>query len=193
VRQAKCAFISLPDGGIANDPVLLRLEQNRCWLSLADSDIGLWAQGLAYHSGPDVTIGEVDVAPVQIQIQGPVLEAGRSLGLEVIGPCHIRRIEGGTLAFRSDMLVGIEIEGPSVGTYIDNEMIDMYPVFRGGEQVGKVSSACHSPRLEANIGYAMLPAASRAVRRRIMGKDWPTPAAAGGERLTTTARLSMCL
>jgi len=94
VRQAKCAFISLPDGGIANDPVLLRLEQNRCWLSLADSDIGLWAQGLVYHSGPDVTIGEVDVAPVQIQIQGPVLEAGRSLGLEVIGPCHIRRIEG---------------------------------------------------------------------------------------------------
>jgi hypothetical protein len=30
VRQAKCAFISLPDGGIADDPVLLRLEQNRC-------------------------------------------------------------------------------------------------------------------------------------------------------------------
>jgi aminomethyltransferase len=36
-------------------------------------------------------------------------------------------------------------------------MIDMYPVFLGGEQVGKVTSACYSPRLEANIGYAMLP------------------------------------
>jgi aminomethyltransferase len=55
-------------------------------------------------------------------------------------------------------LVGIEIEGPSVGTYIDNKMIDMYPAFQGGEQVGKVTSACHSPRLQANIGYAMLPA-----------------------------------
>ena len=65
MRQAKYAFITLPDGGIANDPVLLRLEENRFWLSLADSDIGLWAQGLAYHSGLDVTIGEVDVAPVQ--------------------------------------------------------------------------------------------------------------------------------
>src|SRR6266849_164793 len=67
VRQAKYVFITLPDGGIANDPVLLRLEENRFWLSLADSDIGLWAQCLAYHSGLDVTIGEVDVAPVQIQ------------------------------------------------------------------------------------------------------------------------------
>jgi glycine cleavage system aminomethyltransferase T len=55
-------------------------------------------------------------------------------------------------------LVGIEIGGPSVGTYIDSEMIDMFPVFLGGEQVGKVTSACYSPRLEANIGYAMLPA-----------------------------------
>ncbi len=58
VRQAKYAFITLPDGGIANDPVLLGLEENRFWLSLVDSDIGLWAH-------LDVTIGEVDVAPVQ--------------------------------------------------------------------------------------------------------------------------------
>jgi len=42
VRQAKYAFITLPDGGIANDPVLMRLEENRFWLSLADSDIALW-------------------------------------------------------------------------------------------------------------------------------------------------------
>jgi hypothetical protein len=46
--------------------VLLRLEENRFWLSLADSDIGLWAQGLAYHSGLDVTICEVDLAPVAL-------------------------------------------------------------------------------------------------------------------------------
>jgi aminomethyltransferase len=32
-----------------------------------------------------------------------VLEAGRPHGLEVIGPCHIRRIEGGILAFGADM------------------------------------------------------------------------------------------
>jgi len=54
-------------------------------------------------------------------------------------------------------LVGIQIDGPPAGTYIDNEMIDTYPVFLDGEQAGTVTSACYSPRLEANIGYAMLP------------------------------------
>jgi glycine cleavage system aminomethyltransferase T len=54
-------------------------------------------------------------------------------------------------------LVGIEIEGPAAGSYIDNEMIEMYPVLRDGHLVGKVTSACYSPRLEKNIGYAMLP------------------------------------
>jgi glycine cleavage system aminomethyltransferase T len=54
-------------------------------------------------------------------------------------------------------LVGIEIGGPTAGSYIDNEMIEMYPVLRDGHLVGKVTSACYSPRLEKNIGYAMLP------------------------------------
>jgi glycine cleavage system aminomethyltransferase T len=260
VRQAKYVFVTAPDGGIINDPVLLRLEENRFWLSLADSDVGLWAQGLAYHSGMDVTIREVDVAPVQIQgpkskglmadlfgeaildipyysmsedlelegmrvcvsrtgytselgyeiylydatrdgakLWATVLEAGRAHDLRVIGPCHMRRIEGGILAFGCDIwydtnpyevdmgytwmvdldqesdfvgkealkriraegpkrkLVGVEIEGPSLGTYIDNEMIDVFPAFDGGERIGSVTSACHSPRLEKNIGFAMLP------------------------------------
>jgi glycine cleavage system aminomethyltransferase T len=260
VRQAKYVFVTAPDGGIINDPVLLRLEENRFWLSLADSDVGLWAQGLAVNSGMDVTIEEVDVAPVQIQ--GPrskevmvelfgagildipyysmsqdleldgmrvvvsrtgytselgyeiylrdatangrklwktVLEAGQPHDLRVIGPCHIRRIEGGILAFGCDIwydtnpyevdmgytwmvdldqdadfvgkqalkriksegpkrkLVGVEIDGPSLGSFIDNEMIDMFPVFDGSRRIGSVTSACHSPRLEKNIGYAMLP------------------------------------
>ena len=42
-------FVTAPDGGIINDPVLLRLEESKFWLSLADSDVGLWAQGLAYQ------------------------------------------------------------------------------------------------------------------------------------------------
>src|SRR5207245_9176329 len=67
VRQAKYAFITAPDGGIINDPVLLRLEENTFWLSLADSDVGLWARGLAHPSGLNVAIQEVDVAPGPIQ------------------------------------------------------------------------------------------------------------------------------
>ena len=260
VAQCKYVFITAPDGGIINDPVLLRTEENRFRLSLADSDVDLWCMGLAYNSGLDVTIREVDIAPVQIQgpnakevmrdLFGPeipeipyydmalglkvegmdvevsrtgysgeigfeiylhnarrdgqklwttVLEAGRPHGLEVIGPCHIRRIEAGILAYGADMwldnnpfevemgytwmvdleqeadfigkealkriksegvkqkLVGVEMGGEPLGTYIDNEMIDFFPVFSDGRHVGRVTSACHSPRLEKNVGFAMLP------------------------------------
>ncbi|MGH2763516.1 MAG: glycine cleavage T C-terminal barrel domain-containing protein [Thermoleophilaceae bacterium] len=259
VEQCKYVFLCLPDGGIINDPVLLRVEENRFWLSLADSDVELWARGVAYKSGHDVTVKEIDVGPVQVQ--GPkskdvmvdlfgeeileipyyfmrpfevngmkvlvsrtgytaelgfeiylydasrngvklweaVLEAGRPHDLAVIGPCHIRRIEGGILALGSDMwydtnpyevgmgydwmvdleqgsdfigkealhrikregpkrrLVGVEIEGDPVGSYNDGSMVDVFPVHKGGARIGEVTSACHSPRLEKNIGYAMVP------------------------------------
>jgi aminomethyltransferase len=260
VAQCKYVFITAPDGGIINDPVLLRTEEKRFRISLADSDVDLWAMGVAYHSGLDVSIREVDVAPVQIQgpkskevireLFGPeipeipyydmalgleldgmdvevsrtgysgevgfeiylhnarrdaqklwdrVLEAGSPYGLVVIGPSHIRRIEAGILAYGADMwldnnpfevgwgypwmidldqeadfigkdalrrirdegvsqkLVGVEIGGEPLGTYIDNEMIDFFPVYAEGRQIGRVTSACHSPRLERNIGYAMVP------------------------------------
>ncbi|RIA47639.1 glycine cleavage T C-terminal barrel domain-containing protein [Dichotomicrobium thermohalophilum] len=69
VGQCKYVLITNADGGILNDPVLLRLGENHFWLSLADSDILLWAQGVAVHSGLDVTIREPDVSP--LQLQGP--------------------------------------------------------------------------------------------------------------------------
>jgi len=259
VNECKYVFITGPDGGILNDPVLLRVAEDEFWLSLADSDVNLYALGIAAARGMDVTVREIDVAPVQIQgpnakkvltdlfgervleipyyglMQGEldgmdvvvsrtgytgevgyeiylrdasqrgvalwnrVLEAGKPHGLEVIGPCHIRRIEGGILAFGADMwyehnpfevgyhytwmvdleqeadfmgkealkrikaegvrrkLVGVDIEGEPLGSYIDNEMVDVFPVSMGGNEVGKVTSACFSPRLEKNIGFAMLP------------------------------------
>ena len=36
-------------------------------------------------------------------------------------------------------------------------MIDVFPVHKDGGRVGEVTSACYSPRLEKNIGYAMVP------------------------------------
>lgn len=69
VGQCKYVLITNAEGGILNDPILLRLAENHFWLSLADSDILLWAQGVAVHSGLDVTIGEPDVSP--LQLQGP--------------------------------------------------------------------------------------------------------------------------
>jgi glycine cleavage system aminomethyltransferase T len=228
-------------------------------LSLADSDVELWARGVAHNSNYDVTIKEVDVAPVQVQ--GPkskdvmvdlfgesildipyyfmrrfevdgmkvlvsrtgytgelgyeiylndatqhaaklwdaVLEAGKPHDLTVIGPCHIRRIEGGILALGADMwydtnsyevgmgydwmvdleqgadfigketlarikregprrkLVGVEIGGERLGAYNDGSMIDIFAVKKEGGRIGEVTSACFSPRLEKNIGFAMVP------------------------------------
>ena len=262
VGQCKYVFVTAEDGGIINDPVLLRLDENHFWLSLADSDVLLWARALAYRSGMDVEIKEPDVGP--IQVQGPkskdvmadlfgesildipyyymvhreldgmqvvvsrtgytselgyeiylhnasrdgvklwdkVFEAGEPHGIEVIGPCHIRRIEGGILAWGSDIrldtnpyevdygyewmvdleqeadfigkdalrkikergvsrkLVGVEIDGENLGSYNDGSMMDYFPVYGkdgSGRQIGYVSSACYSPRLEKNIGYAMVP------------------------------------
>jgi aminomethyltransferase len=69
VGQCKYVLITNNDGGILNDPVLLRLGENHFWLSLADSDILLWAQGVAVNSDLNVSITEPDVSP--LQLQGP--------------------------------------------------------------------------------------------------------------------------
>ncbi|MGH1538864.1 MAG: glycine cleavage T C-terminal barrel domain-containing protein [Arenicella sp.] len=77
VGQCKYVLIVNAEGGILNDPVLLRLAENHFWLSLADSDILLWAQGVAINSGLDVTICEPDVSPLQLQgpESGKIMEA----------------------------------------------------------------------------------------------------------------------
>lgn len=259
VGQCKYTFITAEDGGVINDPVLLRLDENHFWLSLADSDVLLWARALATAYGYDVNVTEPDVGPVQVQ--GPnsryvmadlfgesvldipyyymahdeldgmqvvisrtgytselgfeiylknasrdgvrfwdrVWEAGRPYDMSVIGPCHIRRIEGGILAYGCDVrldtnpfevnygyewmvdldqeadfmgraalerikshgvgrkLVGVEIGGPNLGAFNDGSMIDYFAALDGGSRIGHVSSACYSPRLERNIGYAMVP------------------------------------
>ncbi|MFC7405087.1 glycine cleavage T C-terminal barrel domain-containing protein [Georgenia alba] len=261
VGQCKYVFLTDSDGGILNDPVLLRLDENHFWLSLADSDILLWARGVAHGLGYDVQIREADAAPVQVQgprspdvmrdLFGPsvldvgyyrlaryeldgmqvivsrtgysgeagfeiyvqnasrdgvrlwqrVWEAGQPHGLVPIGPCHIRRIEAGMLAFGADItfdtnpfevgmgydwmvnldqeadfigkaaltrikaegvsrrLVGLEIGGNPLGTYNDGSMIEPFEVSVESERVGEVTSACWSPRLEKNIGLAMVPVA----------------------------------
>ena len=261
VEQCKYVFLCLPDGGIINDPVLLRVEENRFWLSLADSDVELWARGVAYNSGHDVTIKEIDVGPVQVQgpkskdvmvdlfgdsileipyyylrpyeLDGMKVLVSRTgytaeLGFEIylyeaqqerrqaLGrgaggrqaarargdrpvphPPHRGRhprprpgcdmwydtnpyevgmgydwmvdLESGTDFIGKEALakikaegpkrklVGVEIGGDQLGSYNDGSMIDVFPVHKDGNRIGKVTSACFSPRLEKNIGYAMVP------------------------------------
>ena len=56
-------------GNLINDPVLLRIEDQRFWLSIADTDVLLWVRGVAFEGGFDVTTYEPDVSP--LAVQGP--------------------------------------------------------------------------------------------------------------------------
>jgi aminomethyltransferase len=70
VGQAKYVLICDSDGGILNDPVLTRMDDNTFWFALASSDALLFARGLKNaYPDLDVTIREADVAP--LQVQGP--------------------------------------------------------------------------------------------------------------------------
>ena len=256
VGQGKYVVITADDGGIINDPVLLRLGQNHFWLALADSDVLLWARGLALNAGMDVHIKEPDVSP--LQIQGPkakgvvqslfgdevlrlsyywfletrldgipvivtrtgwsgevgyevylrdgsrgeelwerIMEAGRPFDIRPTGPSDIRRVEAGILNWGADMtlennvyevgldrlvdtakpddyvgraaLEGIRARGPVrklVGVEIAGDPIAFnttkWPVSAGNGRIGSITSALWSPRLELNIGYAMVPVAHAA-------------------------------
>lgn len=253
VGQCRYLVMTNQEGGILNDPVMLRIAADRFWLSTADADMYLWAKGVAAYSGHDVEIGTPDVYPLQVQgprspdiiaavfgdatldlkyyhwmqasvdgidvvisrtgfssevgfevyLQGYdrgdelweiIMAAGKPLGLAPGSPNRIRRIEGGVLDFGSDMtpkenplemgmerlvafdkpdfigkaaLETIRAEGVKqkvVGLFIDGNAFEKnnehrWPVFSDNEIVGHVSSAVYSPRLERNIGFALLDAA----------------------------------
>jgi aminomethyltransferase len=251
VGQCKYVLIINHEGGILNDPVLLRLAENHFWLSLGDSDILLWAQGVAINSGLDVKISEPDVSP--LQLQGPnsgkimqtlfgddindlkyywlreynldgiplivsrtgwsselgyeiylrdgtkgddlwekIMEAGKSYNLKPGHTSSIRRIEGAMLSYHADadiytnpFEVGLDrlvsfdtdinyigkdalrkikeegIKRKQVGIIIECEPLKgpnttFWKILKDNKQVGKVTSAVYSPRLEKNIALAMI-------------------------------------
>ncbi len=254
VGQAKYVLICDSDGGIINDPVLTRMDENRFWFALASSDGLLYARGLKNaYPDLDVTIREADVAP--LQVQGPkskdlmvkllgesilelryyfwtnaeiagvpvvvtrtgwtsevgyevyttdtsrgadvyeaLMKAGEALNIKPTGPSDIRRIEGAIFNWGADMTyndnpyeMGLdrlvddlpedecisvaalkEIRARGVSRKINGVVVDgdpfpglnnvKWPAFIGGERVGKVTSAIHSPRLGKNIGFCWLPA-----------------------------------
>jgi aminomethyltransferase len=264
VGQGKYVVITADDGGIINDPVLIRLGENHFWLALADSDVLLWAKGVAVRSGMKVNLCEPDVSPVQIQ--GPkaknvvetlfgkkvlelpyyffletklddipvvvtrtgwtgevgyeiylrdgsrgvdlwerIMEAGRPHQIKPTGPSDIRRIEAGILNWGADMtlennpyevglgwlvdddkqenylgkeaLARIKTQGVKrklVGVKIDGEPLAFnavkYPVrLEKGDKkpIGRITSVVYSPRLETNIGYAMLPTEHAALGNKL--------------------------
>ena len=74
MQTGKCFYIPILNekGGMINDPVLLKLDDDMFWISIADSDILLWANGIAIGLGLDVKIKEPDVYP--LAVQGPKSE-----------------------------------------------------------------------------------------------------------------------
>jgi aminomethyltransferase len=70
--DGKYVILCNEDGGVLNDPILLRPEEDEFWFSLSDSNLMQWLQGVNVDNEFDVEIDEIDVAPMQIQ--GPKSE-----------------------------------------------------------------------------------------------------------------------
>ena len=81
VGKARYVILCNQYGGIVNDPVLLRPAEDEFWFSLADSDVGLYLQGVNAVARMAVDVNEIDVCPVQIQ--GPKSSA---LLRKLVGP-----------------------------------------------------------------------------------------------------------
>lgn len=70
--QGKYVALCNHDGTLINDPILLKLDDDRYWLSIADSDVLLWARAVAAERRLNVRITEPDVSP--LALQGPKAE-----------------------------------------------------------------------------------------------------------------------
>ncbi len=72
MKTGDCRYALLCDeqGQVLADPVVLKPWDDVVWLSHGNTDITLWARGIANHSSWDVEVSEPDVAP--LQVQGPL-------------------------------------------------------------------------------------------------------------------------
>jgi aminomethyltransferase len=95
VDRCRYVIFTDADGHIINDAVLLRLAEDRFWLSPGDGDALLWAQGVAVNSGLDVQVFEPDVSPLQLQGPKAPLVARKMFGDVAIemGYFHMRQLE----------------------------------------------------------------------------------------------------
>ena len=102
VGQCKYAPLCDENGGIINDPIILRLAEDRFWLSIADSDVLLWVKGIAAGRGYNVRVFEPDVSP--LAIQGPKSD---DLMADVVGE-HVRDIR--FFRFIDETIIGTPVK-----------------------------------------------------------------------------------
>lgn len=93
VMRARYVILCNEQGGIINDPILLRVDEDEFWFSISDSDVLFWLQGVNVGKRFDVTINEIDVSPVQIQ--GP---KSTDLMVDLVGPTALDLPSYGLLA-----------------------------------------------------------------------------------------------
>lgn len=153
---AKYVILCNYEGGILNDPIMLRPHEDEFWFSLSDTDIGLYLQGVNTYGKFDVDIREIDVSPVQIQ--GPKATA---LMKDLVGPeiedvpyygLHYAKVGGAdTVISRTGWSTerGYEI-------YLYNSVHDAekmwYAVLEAGKKHNlKVIAPGHHRRIEAGI------------------------------------------
>ncbi len=72
VGQGKYVPLCNHAGTLINDPILLKLDDDRYWFSIADSNIWFWARAIAAERGLRVEVSEPDVSP--LAVQGPKAE-----------------------------------------------------------------------------------------------------------------------
>ena len=70
-KVGRCYYAPIVDeaGKMINDPIILKINENKWWISLADSDVGLYVKGLASGLKLKVEICEPDVNI--LAVQGP--------------------------------------------------------------------------------------------------------------------------
>ena len=68
-KDGKCYYCPIIDenGGMINDPVVLKFSDEKWWISIADSDVMLFAKGLAIGKKLEVSISEPDVNIMAVQ------------------------------------------------------------------------------------------------------------------------------
>jgi glycine cleavage system aminomethyltransferase T len=254
VGQGKYVPLCNHRGTILNDPIILKLADDLYWLSIADSDMWLWAGAIAAERGLDVEVTEPDVSPMAIQ--GPMAEnvvaavcgdwvrglkyfwfreseiagipvavqrsgwskqggfeiylrdgskgtqlwnilkeAGQPWGIGPGAPSSAERTESGLVSVGGDTddvtnpfevrlgkyvdldvpddVIGIQalrrikaegVKRHQLGLILDGAApapLGFVPedIVQGGQRVGKMTNCVWSPRMQANIGYALISAA----------------------------------
>ncbi len=131
----QCFYVPIVDetGGMLNDPVAVKLADDRWWISIADSDLLYWVKGVAQGWRLDVLVDEPDVSP--LAVQGPKAEElmARVFGDAVRG---VRFFRFGWFEFQGRSLVvarsgyskqgGFEIyvEGGDIGMPLWNVLME---------------------------------------------------------------------